>query len=139
MKKLFLAVLLITLVSHVSVYAEPWSQFIRRAETMVYNVNEGINRGNHNTWGIDKWGALLATYDWLEIAYSDIFNKAPNLTSEQRRIYGDIYRRRVQLNRDLKELCRIVHGRNSNTIDRIMVRFEYWWDYLDEGGIITFN
>jgi hypothetical protein len=139
MKRVVMLGLLVTVFSLVLVSAETWEQFIQRAETMTYNASEGINRGNQNTWNIDKWGALMATYDWLMLAYEDIYKNAPNLTSYERETYRNIYRRRFEMFNDLKELCSIVYGRDTNTIRRITDRMAYWWDYLHDGGLITFN
>ena len=118
---------------------ETWSDFIDRAETMVYSAQRGINVGNHNTWSYDKWGALLATYDWLEYAYENIYKNTPHLTEYQRNIYGDIYRRRVEMYNDLVYLYGLVYKGNVHAVNTITDRWYYWKRHLDNGGIIDFN
>ena len=139
MRKVLITGLLIAVFGLGSVSAEPWEQFRRRAETMTRNVHVGINRGNHNTWSIDKWGALLATYDWLEFAYGQIYRNAPNLSAEQRRIYGNLYRRNAQQLQEMVRLNGIVFGGNVSATNRIRDRWGHWFDHLNHGGTISFN
>ena len=139
MRKVLMAGLLIAAFGLGAVYAETWEQFRRRAETMTRNVHVGINRGNQDTWSIDKWGALLATYDWLEFAYRTIYRNAPNLTADQRRIYGNLYRRNALQLQEVVRLNGIVFRGNSNAISRVVDRWYHWRGHLHNGGTITFN
>jgi len=139
MKKMVMASLFIALLGIFPISAETWAQYIRRAETQFHNTQAGLQRGHHSTWSIDKWGALSASLDWLEQAYENIYRSAPNLTAEERRIYGRIFRQRAQAFYDFQRLMIIVHGRNRNTLNRIGTRESYWFRHLNNGGTITFN
>ena len=130
--------LLLTSFAIVSLSAETWDQFIKRVETMEYNFRSGLNKGNQNTWGTDKWGALLATSYWLESAYEDIYKNAPGLTQEQKQIYQRLWNRHITQSDDLVKLCKLTYS-DYNSAATINKRWEYWEDYLDNGGIITFN
>jgi len=140
MKKIAMVVLLFLAVSLVSVCAETWQEYIQRAQTMTYNVQEGIKIGHWSTWSYDKWGALMATYDYLEQVYENIYLRAPGLSEYERNIYRDIYLRTAQQYKDMERLLGLAHGGNVNAINRITNRRSYWFDYLaNREGIISFN
>jgi hypothetical protein len=139
MKKVLILGLFIITFSLVQVSAETWPQLIRRAERMQENVRLGISIGNQNTWSIDKWGALLASYTWLEFTFGQIYTDAPNLAAEERRIWGNMYRRRIEMSIEIQRLLNLTHGRSPNTINRIYAREEHWLEHLIDGGIIRFN
>lgn len=139
MKKAIMICLFATVVGLVSISAETWQATLRRAERMVINVNIGINTGNHNTWSIDKWGALLATHQWLEATFEQTYRQLPYLTNEERQKYGRLYRQRVEATRILVRLRNDTFRGNSNAINRINERADFWWRHLVNGGIINFN
>ena len=138
MKKLLLMCLLISTIGIISSYGETWEQYIRRAETMTRNFGDGINSGHWNPWGIDKWGALLATTHWLETAYESIYKNAPNLSQQERDIYFRLWQRRITQSEEMIRLIRLANFTN-NTIRSINSRWEYWAMHLFDGGTITFN
>jgi len=139
MRKAIMMVLVIAVVGITTASAETWEQFIKRAETMTYNSVEGRKRGDPSTWNYDKWGALLATYEWLKYAYEDIYKKAPNLTSYERSAYGDIYKLRARQYKELDSIFDLIHGGNTTSIDKVRDRCNYWYKHLENGGTIKFN
>jgi hypothetical protein len=118
--------------------AETWEQLIERAETIVYDTQEGLTKGNYNTWSIDKWGALLASLDFLRQIYEQIYRNAPNLSTHERAIYKNIYQQRATASSDIGRLFDIMHPSGNDRL-RIMEREKYWFKHLRDGGTITFN
>jgi hypothetical protein len=140
MKKVIMMYLLIAVLGLVSVSAQQtWSEYIKRAETMFNNSYDGLKRGHYTTWSLDKWGALLATYEWLEYAYENIYKNAPNLTTQVRNTYRDMYLQRIRMYDELYELLMLTYGGNASAINQITNRWTYWLDHLSKGGTITFN
>ena len=139
MKKAFIVGLFLVFVGLMPVSAETWEEFIKRVEIMEYNFGDGLNRGNQNTWSVDKWGALFATAYWLEIAYEDIYKNCPGLSQEQKQIYKRLWdRHRIQSD-DLTRLFKLTYATGTSTARRIVDRWDYWTKHLENGGTIKIN
>jgi hypothetical protein len=138
MRKVVMVGILMAVMSLVSVFAETWQEYIQRAQTMTYNVQEGILIGHWSTWNNDKWGALLASYFWLEGTYENIYKNAPNLSQYERDIYRGIWQRSITQSDDMKRLIRLA-GLSNSRLRAIKNRWEHWERHLKNSGTITFN
>jgi len=135
MKKIMIMGLLIWVLGLVTVSAETWDEYIKRANTMSNRFGECVTKSNYNSWNIDKWGALMATTFWLEVVFEDIYRNAPNLYKRERELYYELWQSQKIQSESIYQLL-YSSNFNDSTKRSIVNRWEYWEKYLKDGGLI---
>jgi hypothetical protein len=135
MKKIILSLLLSTLVS-VYLPAETLEQGMSRVDRMSDAVLQARIDIEGRRASDDQIGAFLASHDWVIRASDSIARNGSGLSQDVRNKYIVLSQLHTKY---FDSLLRIVRQMSSVAINNIFDRAEYWSDYLDKGGVISFR
>jgi len=133
MKKIiFISILFF--IGNMYINAETWKQFKNRVEVMSERV--AVPKYFDGDGWLDNLAAVIATHDWCGKAYKSILENDNSMNQ------GERARKQLSLifHEDRFEYFWDIGTRLSrNNWDYVYRRYNYWFEYLNNGGWITFR